>query len=52
MNSDDEQIAKLKEVNRLLREALNTCRTLLAGGHQSVQETGQDNEPPGDARAK
>ena len=42
---DDEDVAKLKEVNRLLTFALEQCNNMLARAERHVSDTGQDNEP-------
>ena len=42
---DDEQIAKFKLVNALLRKALRECEMLIRKAELLNAETGQDNDP-------
>ena len=50
MDREDEQIAKLNEINQLLREALEKCRALLNHHSEHPNATGQDNDPYEDMR--
>jgi hypothetical protein len=43
---DEEQIAKFKEVNRLLKQALEQCEKLVREAELANQQSGQDNDPP------
>jgi hypothetical protein len=42
---DDEQIAKLRQINQLLQQALNECQRLVRQAEIASEHTGQDNAP-------
>jgi hypothetical protein len=46
MDSAETNIAKLKELNRVLKEALDQCRKMLSKAQRdNLLNTGQDNDP-------
>jgi hypothetical protein len=42
----EDEIAKLRRVNELLKQALELVQTTLKDAEKHRRETGQDNEPP------
>jgi hypothetical protein len=42
----DDEIAKLRRVKELLKQALELVQTTLKDAEEHRRETGQDNEPP------